>query len=534
MAGVGEEETVEEMDKGPMTYQESKDFHSEPHLLNVYDSTTKRVITFESYGLDTQAMLYLMYDYQAFDNLFRFNAELMNPNRKEGRFHFVIERLVINVIGGDRKLQLGEKPTEETSQLPIYETVRKIPTGRMDLKERQRLREQMDMLDIRRAENIARKRLAARERFMKHVTALKEDAARRKEEQDRKMEEERQFRYKSKEDQEKKDEEELKTFESKARVRRKAVELREQRTEEQEEFELARLRLRWKASDAEKARVMAAAREKLSKQQAADREQAEQLGKKREDAKNARAKVWAIIDGTVKARQDAWLQRIFEAKADKAREEKMRVERKREYVEECLSIRHPIFAAQLRRFEERNLAREAEGEAVTAYQDGRRIAPKEKTKGSFAKNKKVEEKAPERPKKTKKDDDAKAKEKEKEDAGVDVEKVLDAVESKMRAEMEEERRRARLETMREEKIQKITALRQEKECEHMKDVREDYRQMKAEQDRVAEERRIVIRHREEEAAAAADRRKTDLERLERIRQANIERIEKNALAAACR
>merc|ERR1712023_580828 len=98
---------------------------------------------------------------------------------------------------------------EEVPQLPEYETVRKIPTGRMDLKERQRLREQMDMLDIRRAENIAKKRAATKERFLRHLFALKEDDARRKEEQAAKIEEERLNRYKQKEDTEKREEEAL-------------------------------------------------------------------------------------------------------------------------------------------------------------------------------------------------------------------------------------------------------------------------------------------------------------------------------------
>eukprot|EP00971_Amphidinium_carterae_P293375 5824601-Amphidinium_carterae.2 len=33
--------------------------------------------------------LQMQYTYDEFDALFRFNATLMNPNRKEGRFHWV-------------------------------------------------------------------------------------------------------------------------------------------------------------------------------------------------------------------------------------------------------------------------------------------------------------------------------------------------------------------------------------------------------------------------------------------------------------
>merc|ERR1712087_776675 len=88
--------------------------------------------------------------------------------------------LAINTIGKERKLQLMPDPSEEVPSLPIYETTRKIPTGRMDLKERQRLREQMDMLDIKRAENIAKKRAAMKQRFLKHIFELKAEDERRR------------------------------------------------------------------------------------------------------------------------------------------------------------------------------------------------------------------------------------------------------------------------------------------------------------------------------------------------------------------
>merc|ERR1711920_826607 len=133
---------------------------------------------------------------------FRFNAELMNPNRKEGRFHWVIARLAIATIAKERKLQLMPDPSEEVPELPIYEEKRKIPTGRMDLKERQRLREQMDMLDIKRAENISKRRAAMRERFLKHLFKLKEEDAKRKAEVEEKIAEEKLQRYRTKDEQE--------------------------------------------------------------------------------------------------------------------------------------------------------------------------------------------------------------------------------------------------------------------------------------------------------------------------------------------
>ena len=41
-------------EKGPLVYQESKLFNGETFLINVYDHTKRRVVTFETYGLESQ------------------------------------------------------------------------------------------------------------------------------------------------------------------------------------------------------------------------------------------------------------------------------------------------------------------------------------------------------------------------------------------------------------------------------------------------------------------------------------------------
>merc|ERR1712151_1262 len=290
----------------------------------------------------------------------------------------------------DRKLKLGEKPTEEISQLPIYETTRKIPTGRMDLKERQRLREQMDMLDIRREENIAKRRAATKEKFLKHIIQLKEEDERRKEEQQAKINEERQNRYKQKEDMESREEEELKAVEKTGRKRNEIIEKIEMRTLENEEFELAQIRLRWKASDAKKAAELQADRDKREKVHEEARIKKAEEDKKRSEAHKKRKLVWKQYADRIKRKEDAWMHKIFEKKAEIKRDDKMQKERNQESLKEWHSQRWPIFAAAIRSTEERRLARESEEEAVKDYQDRRAIPKKEKTKGK-AKKKKQEE-----------------------------------------------------------------------------------------------------------------------------------------------
>lgn len=527
------DEADEDAERGPICYQERKEFHSahgllEPHLINVYDNTVKRFVTFEIYGLDTQNLLRLVYQYPAFDNLFRFNAELMNPNRKEGRFHWIIERLEISTATKERKLKLAEKCTEQISQLPLYETTRKIPTGRMDLKERQRLREQMDILDVRRAENIQKKRAAALERFLKHVFALKEEDKRRKEEQQQKMEEERGKRYKSKEEMERLEEEELKALEKKNKLRRKAVEVKEQRTEEQEEYELRQLRLRWKAAAQEKNQLLEEARTKRGKEKKDATDAKGTLDTKRETGEEKRHVYFKQLQARVKAKDDGWLKKVLEKKADVKRHQKVQRERNQEYITELFNDRQPIFKAQLQRTAERKLARDAEEEAVNNYHAKRSLPKKEKTKGKH--KKKVQGGDEDAKAKTKK----KAKDKDKDGgkaADVEhVEKVLDEVEAKMRQEMEEEKRRARLHGKREECHTKAREERVQRENEHMKEVRDTHRKNLREEAKVVEERRLIVQQRHQEMKAAEERKKENKARLARARDAMIERREEAFIA----
>merc|ERR1712151_3517 len=179
---------------------------------------------------------------------------------------------------------------------------------------------------------------------------------------------------------------------------------------------------------------------------------------------------------------------------------------------------------------ERKLAREAEEEAVRKYHEMRSLPKKEKTKGKHKKKTEGEGEPKAKAKKKPKD-----KDKPKEGApDVDhVEKVLDEVEAKMRAEMEEEKRRARLHTKREDCHGKALAARIERENEHMKEVRETYRRNLREEAKVAEERKLIMQQRNQEMKAAEDRKRENKARLARAREAMIEKREEAYIARMC-
>uniref|UniRef100_A0A7S2IDU3 Uncharacterized protein n=1 Tax=Zooxanthella nutricula TaxID=1333877 RepID=A0A7S2IDU3_9DINO len=542
----------EDTDKGELKYQESKMFNSEWFLCNAYDNTKARRITFEIYGLDTQDTFTKVWDYAAFDGLFRFNAELMNPNRKEGRFHYIIERLSVVTVFKDRELKLMPEPTEETPMLPIYETTRKIPTGRMDLKERQRLREQMDMLDIRRAENIAKRRQATKQKVLAHIMRLKEEDKKRKEEQEQKIEEEKKLRTKQKEEAERKEREEEARLEAMRKARRKAVEVKEERTEEQDEEEYRQLRARWRVKDAERAKNLADQAAKIAAEQKERRAAAEKHQQHLADVQARREVAWAARDERVRRKQNTKLKQILEVKHERERQAKLRLERNKEYLQLLHTERQPIFAAQLVRTEERKAAQQAEAQAFLNYKEKRAIPKKVNKKGaksgksrsSDKDEKGAKPKGKAKPKATKSDKgesetdgagtDTKSASRSPRGPGkVDTEKALDAVEAKMRKEMEEAKKREMKQKKRDKKIQEKEQERLDKENARMAEVREAYRQNVTVKEETAAEKRLILAQKAKEAETAAERTKLDRARLDRVREQNIARKEMQRLAALC-
>ncbi|CAD7961606.1 unnamed protein product [Amoebophrya sp. A25] len=182
-------------DLGPVVYQESKILDNEIHLLCVHDSREKKFVNFEAYSFETGKVSRIQWDYVNFDSHFRFNAELMNPNNREGRYHWVCERLNFVSDGkGGRKLELCE-PTDDMPQVADRARNFKIPTGRMNYADRQRLRLEMERLPKKRVENIDRMAAEFKAAFVQEVTEMQEMDRKKAEIRAQRIEEERKVRY---------------------------------------------------------------------------------------------------------------------------------------------------------------------------------------------------------------------------------------------------------------------------------------------------------------------------------------------------
>jgi len=537
---VAEEESMDEQDKGTLNYQESKVFHAEPHLCSVYENTTRRVYSFEVYGLDTQDMLHKQYTYSDFDQLFRFNAELMNPNRKEGRYHWVIERMEIKQVGQEKKIVLSNEVTKEVPEVPIYETNRKIPTGRMDMKERKRLREQMDMLQIKRDENIRKKREASKQKFLEHIKFLKEEHARKEKEQELAIEKEREARYAWQLEMDKEEEEQAQQIAVVTKNRRIAAENKDRLHEEKEEEDLRQLRLRWRAADAEKARHIKEARERKAKDDLAKAEAAKEAAARQLEVEAKRQAVHESKDKKTQKKREALVQRALDLIPELKRKANLKIERNSEYLQDWNEKRWPVFTQVLLHQEDRVKAALAEQDAVKAYHDGRAIPKKEKTKGKKGKakahKKSAKEEGKEKAAPKKKSKDAKSDTEGEAATGdeggggkQDAERIVDGVEAKMRAEMEEMKRRTLLEKKRNDKIKEKEAKRKDDEMKRINAYKNKVITDESKRINEAKERQLVQKEKQDEARKAEERQIENAQRLANVRTRGVANYEEKQL-----
>lgn len=316
-------------------------------------------------------------------------------------------------------------------------------------------------------------------------------------EHDKKLSDERTRRMQMKEDFERRINEAMRAEKEGQRIRSQRVDAKEERTEEQDQEEYRQLRLRWKMRDAEEAKRIADARankakqrEDQSTQKAYNKKHGGELGKKRMSN-------WDARDKKIKSKNEAWLRQVLEAKADRLLKAKQEQERKDEILKTLHENRQPIFAAQLKRTEERLKAAEAVSKMTSTYNQKRSIPVKIKKKGKRAN-------MPKEGADPKENSEAAHKE--------------DSVEAKMRAEMDELNRRSSLDRARERKITEKSTKRQEKTNNRVAELREEDEKIRVAAEELSAKRLARFAEAKAQDKAAKEKREKDLMRLAKIRE----------------
>jgi len=158
---------------GALIFQEGRCIDGEYYIIAVYDDPAANNIMFSAYELENDSTYTYPLTYSEFDNLFRFDSELMNPSNQDGRFHWVIERLdfIIN-NRGEKMLCLAQEPTNDEENLFEEKEVQKTEgypppqTGRIDAATRAKLLKELDTQDDAKLHSNLVRSEEARKRFL--------------------------------------------------------------------------------------------------------------------------------------------------------------------------------------------------------------------------------------------------------------------------------------------------------------------------------------------------------------------------------
>lgn len=158
---------------GALIFQEGRCIDGEYYIIAVYDDPASCNIMFSAYELENDSTYTYPLTYSEFDNLFRFDSELMNPSNQDGRFHWVIERLdFIMNARGEKMLCLAQEPTNDEEDLFEETDVKKTggvapaQTGRIDAATRAKLLKELDTQDDNKLHSNLVRSEEARKRFL--------------------------------------------------------------------------------------------------------------------------------------------------------------------------------------------------------------------------------------------------------------------------------------------------------------------------------------------------------------------------------
>lgn len=145
-------------------------------LIYVFEEPSTRTVKVNALIIQTLERFDLNLTLVEFDDLFRYDSDLMNPNKKLERYAWVAERICprqtengnIIVICDHPVTSLVENTCDDDSLIPI---------GRLGFAERRRLREAVRGKELKRNESIRKKELSGHVRFLELLSRFRDEKA---------------------------------------------------------------------------------------------------------------------------------------------------------------------------------------------------------------------------------------------------------------------------------------------------------------------------------------------------------------------
>jgi len=157
-----------------LVYQEGKQIEGEAYIMSVYEDPSQCRLTFAAYELETDQVYTLPYSYAQLDEIFQFNSELVNPNNRDARYHWIIERLdfvLVDLQKGTKTLTLAMEKTPESAAPKMKAKVKGELTSTIDAELRAKLLGELATYDTSALQSELVKSEGARKTFLRELFA---------------------------------------------------------------------------------------------------------------------------------------------------------------------------------------------------------------------------------------------------------------------------------------------------------------------------------------------------------------------------
>lgn len=157
-----------------LVFQEGKQIEGQAYIISVYEDPSQCRLTFVAYELETDKVYHLTYSYAQMDEIFQFNSELVNPNNRDGRYHWIIERLdfvAVDLANDVKTLTLALEKTPETAAPTVKPKAKGELTAALDAELRAKLVHELQTYDTTALQHELVKSEGARHTFLRELYA---------------------------------------------------------------------------------------------------------------------------------------------------------------------------------------------------------------------------------------------------------------------------------------------------------------------------------------------------------------------------
>lgn len=150
-------------------------------LIHAFEDPSSRKVHVNALIIQTLERIDLQITLVEFDDLFRYDSDLMNPNKKLERFAWVAERICPRPTENGMVLVICDHPVSSLVENTFDEDAL-IPIGRLGFAERRRLRDAVRGKELKRNEAIRDKELSGHLRFLELLSRFRDEKAARESE----------------------------------------------------------------------------------------------------------------------------------------------------------------------------------------------------------------------------------------------------------------------------------------------------------------------------------------------------------------